>query len=156
MGRPRRYSPEVRERAVRLVFEHAERLPVGGYSICGREDRMLCGDAAEVGAEPGPYDAGLVNIGLQTPGQTDPLCSEVLSRVLPNRAIAERTSWQRASCHSRTHHRCRSLDSAFYSPPRTAFRSWHIPSVRGSFDHLSTSSTPRHLKVALEPAACSR
>jgi transposase-like protein len=24
MGRPRRFSPEVRERAVRLVFEHAE------------------------------------------------------------------------------------------------------------------------------------
>ena len=41
MARPSKYSPEVRERAVRMVFEHAGRAPVavGGDSIGRREAR---------------------------------------------------------------------------------------------------------------------
>ena len=51
MGRPNRYSPEVRERAVRMVFEHAEgvRLPVEGDGLDRVEDRLYGRDVAEVG-----------------------------------------------------------------------------------------------------------
>ena len=52
MGRPSRFSPEVRARAVRMVEEHREgpRVGVGGAAVGGAEARVHGGDAAEVGA----------------------------------------------------------------------------------------------------------
>ena len=42
MGRPSKYAPELRERAVRMVFEHAGEYPsqVGRDPVGGREDRL--------------------------------------------------------------------------------------------------------------------
>ena len=52
MGRPSRFSPEVRARAVRMVEEHREgpRVGVGGAAVGGAEARVHGRDAAEVGA----------------------------------------------------------------------------------------------------------
>ena len=52
MARPSRFSPEVRERAVRMVFEHAQdaRVAVGGDHLDRREDRVRGRDAAQLGA----------------------------------------------------------------------------------------------------------
>ena len=45
MGRPSAYAPEVRERAVRMVQEHAsESVAVGGDSLDRREDRLHARD----------------------------------------------------------------------------------------------------------------
>ena len=55
-----KFSPEVRERAVRMVLEHRgrARLAVGGDRLDRGEDRLHGGDAANVGAagraRPGP------------------------------------------------------------------------------------------------------
>ena len=51
MARPSRFSPEVRERAVRMVLEHAgrARVAVGGDHVDRREDRVHGGDAAAAG-----------------------------------------------------------------------------------------------------------
>ena len=52
MTKTTRYSPEVRERAVRLVQEHAAGAPlaVGGDHVDRREDRLYGGDAPPLGA----------------------------------------------------------------------------------------------------------
>jgi transposase-like protein len=52
MTRAGRFSPEVRERAVRLVFEHTEKHASQWAAICSirREDRMHGRDAAPLGA----------------------------------------------------------------------------------------------------------
>lgn len=51
MGRQSKYPPEVRERAVRLVFEQlGSRLGVVGHIVDRREDGLYAGDAAEVSA----------------------------------------------------------------------------------------------------------
>ena len=52
MGRPSRFSPEVRERAVRMVEEYREAhaSECGGAAVGGAEARLHGGDAAEVGA----------------------------------------------------------------------------------------------------------
>jgi hypothetical protein len=58
MGRPSRYAPEVRERAVRLVEEQlgdhesewaAMRVRVGGDAVSGREAGLHDRDVAQVG-----------------------------------------------------------------------------------------------------------
>ena len=42
MNKPKTYSSEVRERAVRMVFEHAPSTPaVGLHPVHRREDRLL-------------------------------------------------------------------------------------------------------------------
>lgn len=48
MEMPIRYSPEVRERAVRLVFEHCEEYESQWAAI--REDRPLCRDSTQLGS----------------------------------------------------------------------------------------------------------
>ena len=55
MGKPIKYAPEVRERAVRLVREHEREYPsqVGGDQLDCRVDRVYGGDAAWVGAASG-------------------------------------------------------------------------------------------------------
>ncbi len=52
MGDRRSFSPEVQERAVRMVLEHGKEhgLPVGGDPVDCRQDRLHHGDAASVGA----------------------------------------------------------------------------------------------------------
>ena len=61
MGCPSRFSPEVRERAVRTVEEHREapRLKGGGAAIGGAEARLHGGDAADRG-HPSVHSAGRV------------------------------------------------------------------------------------------------
>lgn len=50
MTRARRFSPEVRERAVRMVLEHAEKHESqGGDPLDRREDRVRGRDAAALG-----------------------------------------------------------------------------------------------------------
>ena len=52
MGRPSRFSPEVRERAVRMVEEHRE-AHASAWAVLqvgGAEARLHGGDAAAVGA----------------------------------------------------------------------------------------------------------
>ena len=51
MARPSRFSPEVRERAVRMVFEHRPnpRVAVGGDHLDRLEDRVHGGDVAPAG-----------------------------------------------------------------------------------------------------------
>ena len=55
MGRPSKHSPEVRERAVRMVFDHAARasVAVGGDSVGRREARDSHGIVAPLGAPGG-------------------------------------------------------------------------------------------------------
>ena len=52
MNKSTRYSPEVRERAIRLVFEHqgGARLAVGGAQFNSEQDCLHTGDLAQVGA----------------------------------------------------------------------------------------------------------
>ncbi len=51
MARPRKYSPEVRERAIRMVREHGPEHPsVGGH--VDREQVRLYGETPELGATP--------------------------------------------------------------------------------------------------------
>ena len=52
MARPSRFSPEVRERAVRMVFEHAQDHASQWAAITSiaEEDRVFGRDAAELGA----------------------------------------------------------------------------------------------------------
>jgi hypothetical protein len=52
MNTKKRYSPEVRERPVRLAFEHESEydLAVGGYGFDCGEDRLHGGDATQMGA----------------------------------------------------------------------------------------------------------
>ena len=53
MGRPSRFSPEVRERAVRMVEEHREAHASEWAALAavgGAEARLHGGDAADVGA----------------------------------------------------------------------------------------------------------
>ena len=42
MGRPRKYSPEVRERAVRLVFDHAHQHASQGAAIRSVAEKIGC------------------------------------------------------------------------------------------------------------------
>ena len=51
MNKAKRYSPEVRERAVRLLFEHGEGVPVamGRDGVDCDQDRVHAGDATHVG-----------------------------------------------------------------------------------------------------------
>ncbi len=62
MSRPNRYSPEVRERAVRMVFEHESEYESQWAAIrsIADEDRVFDRDAAEVGpaGRDGCGDAG--------------------------------------------------------------------------------------------------
>jgi hypothetical protein len=55
MNKPKRYSPEVRERAVRMVFEHEREhgVAVGGDHIDLGEDRVLGRGAQELGPAGG-------------------------------------------------------------------------------------------------------
>ena len=53
MGRPRKYSPEVRERAVRLVFDHE---PGHSISVCRSSAR---GPSTCSTTRPGPLNADL-------------------------------------------------------------------------------------------------
>jgi transposase len=46
MGRPSRFSPEVRERAVRMVFEHAPEYPSQWAAIRSIADKIGCGTEA--------------------------------------------------------------------------------------------------------------
>jgi hypothetical protein len=52
MGRPSKYSPELRERAVRLVFDQAGDHPVavGSHQVSGGEDRLSSRGTASLGA----------------------------------------------------------------------------------------------------------
>jgi hypothetical protein len=52
MARPSRFSPEVRERAVLMVFEHAQdhASQFLGDDLDRREDRVFGRDVAELGA----------------------------------------------------------------------------------------------------------
>ena len=55
MGRPSRYSPEVRERAVRMVFEHEDQHDSqwARDPVRRREDRVFIGNAPTLGAASG-------------------------------------------------------------------------------------------------------
>ena len=53
MGRPSRYSPEVRERAVRLEHEREHDSQWAAIRSIGDQDRLLVGDAAPLGTGGG-------------------------------------------------------------------------------------------------------
>ena len=53
MGTPSTYSPEVRERAVRLVQEHEHPSAVGYDLFGGGEDRLFGGVPADPGSPTG-------------------------------------------------------------------------------------------------------
>jgi transposase len=46
MGRPSKFSPEVRERAVRMVFEHREDYPSEWAAITSIAEKIGCGTEA--------------------------------------------------------------------------------------------------------------
>ncbi len=60
MNKSNKFSPEVRERAVRMVQEHRERvsLAVGGHRIDRAQDRLCAADAAGMGKRV-EIDSGL-------------------------------------------------------------------------------------------------
>ena len=59
MGRPRRFSPEVRERAVRLVFEHAEQHDSQWAAIRSVAEKIGCSsETLRKWVRQGERDAG--------------------------------------------------------------------------------------------------